>query len=118
DAHAELAGARPHVAVQDDLGVLAAGRHLDVLPAPRLHAQRLRDRLLGAEARGEVLPRPRPRRRVRALGLGEEPARQAGPPLDRALEALDLQQVQPDAAHSTVTVFARFLGWSTLRPRL
>ena len=24
---------------------------------------------------------------------------------------------QTDAAHSTVTLFARFLGWSTLQPR-
>src|SRR5215207_2852619 len=118
DAHTQLPCTRLHLAVQHDLGLLAARRHLHVLPAPRAHAERLRDRLLGTEARRQVLAGTRACGSVRTLAVREEPRRQAGPPLDRALEALDLQQVQPDAAHSTVTVFARFRGWSTFRPRL
>ena len=70
-------------------------------------------------------------RGVRALALGEEPERQPGPPFERPLQAVDLEQVQADAhapslacsgvvargRYSTVTVLARLRGWSTFSPR-
>ena len=72
---------------------------LDVLPRPRLERERLGHRLLRAEARGEVLAGPRAGRGVGALALGEQPLGQPRPALERALQALDLQQVHADAAH-------------------
>ena len=63
----------------------------------------------GAEARCEMLARTRARRRVCTLTLREQPLGQLRPALERSLQPLDLQQVDPHT-HSTVTVFARFLG--------
>ena len=88
--------------------------------------ERLGRRLLGAEARRQVLPGARLTGGVRPLGLGEQPLGEPRRPLERPLEPVDLEQVDPDAmgpappprrAHSTVTVLARFRGWSTFSPR-
>ncbi len=71
---------------------------LDVAQVPSRQSQRLGDRLLGAEARREVLPRSRARGRVRALPIGEQPLRQARRALQCSLEPVDLEQVEPDAS--------------------
>ena len=60
--------------------------------------------------------------RVGALAVGEDPLGQPRPALERALEPLDVEEVDADAAHgggsySTVTVLARLRGWSTFSPR-
>jgi hypothetical protein len=113
--------------VEADLGGPVAPQHLDLAEAPGLEPQRLGDRLLGAEARGQVLTGTAPRSRVLALGVGEQSRGEPGPALQRLLETLDLEQVDPDPGraggqrelrcHSTVTVLARLRGWSTLQPR-
>ena len=61
---------------------------------------------------------------VRALGPGEQALGESGTARERTLEPLDLEPIDPDArcarrrrGHSTVTVFARFRGWSTFSPR-
>lgn len=66
---------------------------------------------------------------VRALIGREDAFGQARPARESCLEALYFQEVdaetdhaprllsERDGAYSTVTVFARFRGWSTLRPR-
>ena len=59
--------------------------------------QRLDHGLLGGEARREVAARARPLARVGELALGEQPLGQPRPPLERALDALDLDQVDADA---------------------
>ena len=89
-----------------------APEHFDIQEAPGLQLQRLGDRLLGTEARGQMLSGPGAGGRVGALAVGEQPVRERGPALQRAFETLDLEQVDPDPgrAHSTVTVLARFRG--------
>ena len=79
--------------------LVAAAEDLDVAPAPLAQLERLRDRLLGAEPRGQVHRGPRARGRVGALAVGEQPLRQRGAPGERALEAVDLQEVDADAGH-------------------
>ena len=86
-----------------------AAEHFDVTPVPGTQAERLGDRLLGAEARRQVLTRPRARRGVLAFGGGEQPVREPRPAFERTLEPVDLEQVQADG-HSTVTVLARLRG--------
>ena len=86
---------------------LAAGEDLDVLRAHDRQPERLRHGLLGAEARGQVLAGARAGRGVGALAGGEQAVGERRPPLERALEPIDLQQVEPDAAHATVTTLPR-----------
>ena len=57
---------------------------------------------------GEVLRQPPLRRRIRALTLGEQPLGQPGPALQRLLEPVDLQEVQPD--HGRDSTRARLRG--------
>jgi hypothetical protein len=71
---------------------------LDLAPFPALEAQRLGDRLLGAETGGEVLARARTGRRVSALPVGEDPLLETRAPRQRLLQSLDLQQVEAAAA--------------------
>jgi hypothetical protein len=86
--------------VEHDLGrATRHEHHLDVARRPRFEAQRLGHRLLRAEARGEVLPGPRPPGGVRTLAVGEQPPSEPRTPLERALEALDLEEVHADAGH-------------------
>ena len=56
--------------------LVTAAEHLDVAPAPLAQLERLRHRLLGAEARRQVHHRPRARGRVGPLAVGEQPLRQ------------------------------------------
>ena len=71
-----------------------------------------------------MLPGTRAGGRVGALGVGEQPRTEPRPALQGSLEAVDLQEVEPhpclsrpvDRGYSTVTVFARLRGWSTLSP--
>src|SRR4051794_37845303 len=86
-------------AVQQDPDLVALAHDLDVLPRPRGQPERLGHRLLRAEARREVLAGPRAPRRVGALALGEEPRGQRRPALERLLETLDLEEVDPGAGH-------------------
>ena len=100
DVHldAELGRAHRHRTVQGDpRRPVAPAEDLDVARAKDLHLQRLAHRLLGAEPRGEVLRRAPLRRGVRALAVGEQPLGQPGPALERLLEAVDLEEVDPDA---------------------
>ena len=73
-----------------------AGLDLDLAQAELPLAERLQRRLLGAEARGQMLSRPPAGARVLELGLGEDAIGEAGMALECALEALDLQQVDAD----------------------
>ena len=66
-----------------------------------------------------MLPRTCAPGRVVAFGVGEQTLGQAGTTLERPFEPFDLEQVNPhagqtthacQAAHSTVTVFARLRG--------
>ena len=95
-----------------------------------MQPQRLGDRLLRAEARGEMLRRAAAAGSVGALAVGEQAFGQPRVAFERALEPVDLQEVQADPGgchwreprgalgpYSTVTVFARLRGWSTLSPR-
>ena len=96
----------------------------------KLHAaaERLADRLLAGEPGRVVLGRVRPRVAVLALGLGEARAPESRDRSSaRATRAISIRStpiltsrgILPDSAvrYSTVTVFARFRGWSTFRPR-
>jgi hypothetical protein len=105
--------------------VVAAG-DLDLAQRQRSAAQRLQRSLLGREAGREVAPGPMARTRVRQLAVGEQPFGEPRPPLERPLEPSNLEQIDPDPGrqrvrreknhYSTVTVFARFRGWSTFSP--
>src|ERR1017187_5817531 len=64
-----------------------------------------------------MLTGPGPRRGIATLGLGEQALGEPRTAGQRLLEPLDLQQVDPDGVHSTVTVLARLRGWSTFKPR-
>ena len=85
-------------------GTSAAADDLDVAPTPLAQAERLRDRLLRAEARGEVHRRACARLRVRTLALGEQPLREPRAALERPLQAVDLEQVDADSGHDGATV--------------
>src|SRR6185436_6610342 len=89
DADAELVRAPLRPARQPH-GRWRARDDLDVAEAPASKAERLRHRLLRAEARGEVLCRPGTRRRILALALGEQPGAETRPALEGALEPGDL----------------------------
>ena len=121
-----------HPAVQGDQR-LAARQDLDVPPdePDDTDAQRLADSLLGGEARRVVRPRVGEAVAVGALLLAEEAlvgARQAleQPPDARRLDHVDAEAEEEagrrdrgkpsSRPYSTVTVFARFRGWSTFRP--
>ena len=80
-------------------GGVAPADDLDVVGAEHLEPERLDHRLLGAEARRQVLPRARAALRVGALRVGEQALGQARPALERSLEPLDLDDVDPHAAH-------------------
>src|SRR3954452_6139553 len=95
DLRAELG----ELAVQADVRPGLPAHYLDVLPRPRGQPERLGDGLLRAEARGEVLAGTRALGRVRALARGEEPLGERGAPLQRLLEALDLEKVDPGSWH-------------------
>ncbi len=109
----------------------AGGHDLDVTRAQDVEPQGLRHRLLGAEPRRQVLRGPRLGGRVGALGLREQPvgAARAGAPARARAGRCPGGRVPPRVdrtrpgglldprSYSTVTVLARFRGWSTLSPR-
>jgi hypothetical protein len=77
-----------------------AGNDLDVARAEAAgQPERLDDRLLGGKTGGEVAPRSRAPRGVFELAVGEEPLRQPRPARQRALDPLDLDQVDADSGH-------------------
>ena len=118
----QAGGATSGGAVEPHPGSPAGGHDLDLTPAQGFQAERLGDRLLGAEPGGEVLAGPRPGRRVLALSEREQPLGQRRPARECALEPFDLEQIDADrrvlgrccdvaiGGHSTVTVLARFRG--------
>ena len=97
-ATAPRAGQR---AVQHDLAARRRGRDdLDVLPAttPRARSA-LATASLAQNRAARCCAGPRARGGVGALAVGEQPLGQPRAPLERPLQALDLQQVDADAAH-------------------
>src|SRR5512144_1249280 len=117
--HTELAGHARDASVQRDPG-LAPRQYLDLAPAEPddTDAQRLSDSLLGREACRET-----------RVGVGEAGAVGAFLRREQALASARQALEQPPHAghregidahaldvHSTVTVFARLRGWSTLSP--
>jgi hypothetical protein len=92
-------------AVQDHPGGLA-GIDLDVAQREPVQTERLHHRLLGREAGSQVPARPCSRRRVGELIVGEDAAGEAGMAVERALEPLDLQQVDSDPGRDPATRFA------------
>ena len=83
---------------------------LDVERAHSRRRERLDRRLLGRESRREVTAGTPPGVGVGELGGGEETLGEPWSALQRSLDPADLDQVDPDPAHSTVTVFARLRG--------
>src|SRR5262245_52139755 len=71
------------------------------LPRGQRHAERLYGRLLGGEPGRQMAAGTQPRTRVRQLRFREQTLRETRPTLERALEALDLDQVDPDPGHGT-----------------
>ena len=113
DRRRRARGARPAAAPCSRSATAAPpADDLDVARVAGRELQRLGDRLLGAEARRQVLPGPRARRRVRALAVGEQPLGEPRAPRERALQAVDLEEVEAHAAHATIAVFAGLRGGS------
>ena len=77
---------------------IAATLHLDLVQSEPTQAQSLESRLLGCEPRGQMRPRPRTGVGGVELALGEESLGERGPALERALDPLDLDQVDAGAA--------------------
>lgn len=80
-------------------------------------SDRLHDRLLGREPCRQMPARSRVGSRVIQLLLREESFGECGSAIERCFDAIDLDQIDSDSlaadrieTHSTVTVFARFLG--------
>src|SRR5918999_1500570 len=96
---AQLRRARGRAAAEPDLGRRSRGDNLHVLEAPGREPERLRDRLLGAEAGGQVHHGSRVRGGVLPLRVGEEPLGEPRRPLERLLQAVHLEEVDADAAH-------------------
>ena len=98
----------------------AVRQNLDLAPAHAAHAQaqHLADRLLGSPATRDALG---PTVAVAILRLGQDAATESvGVAAQDSHDPIDVDEVDPHlvAAHySTVTDFARFLGWSTSVPR-
>ena len=91
---AAAAAARPESAT---VGGSPATTSISTQAEAAAEAERLDHRLLGGEAGGEVPAGPGSGRGVVALGLGEDPLGEARVALQRALQAVDLEQVDPDA---------------------
>src|SRR5918997_3665726 len=96
---AQLRRARGRAPAEPDLGRRSRGDHLHIPEAPGREPERLRDRLLGAEAGGQVHHGPRVRGGVLPLRVGEEPLGELRRPLERLLQAVHLEEVDADAAH-------------------
>src|ERR671914_1239450 len=95
----QLRRARGRAAAEPDLWRGSRGDHLHVPEAPGGEPERLRDRLLGAETRGQVHHGPRVRGGILPLRIGEEPLGEPRRPLERLLQAVHLEEVDADAAH-------------------
>src|SRR5205085_11201970 len=91
--------------------------HLHVAEAPGLEPECLGHRLLCTEAGREVLARAGAGGGIQSLGICEQSLGQTRAALERPLEPLDVQEIDADRRHSTVTVFARLRGWSMFSPR-
>ena len=118
DLHAELA----ERAVQRDAGLRPLPDDLDVARVPGLQAQRLGDRLLGAEARREMLAGPRAAaayaRSPSVNSRSASPGRRSSACSMRSISSRSIPTAMRGRAYSTVTVLARLRGWSTFSPRL
>src|SRR6266511_1226499 len=92
--HREVDRARPHLLRPG----LRPPRDLDLAPCETdAAAERLADRLLGREARRVVLRRVPAAFAVRAFGLREAARREVRVALERAPDALDLDQIYANA---------------------
>ena len=105
DLDSELIRSRARAAGEPHPRRPAAAEHLDVLPAPRLQGERLRDSFLGAEPGRQVHHRASAAGRVGALAFGEEPLGEPRTARQGALEALDLQEVDPDPGHRSARLY-------------
>src|SRR5919106_5177695 len=77
-------------------GLIATAENLDLVQPQAPDPEALQGRLLGGEPGGEMASRAAPVGGGLDLGRGEDTLAQAGTALERALEALDLDQVDTD----------------------